>query len=334
MSFATPTVLWGLPLVPLALILYVAAQRRRRQDAARFSNPALLPNLAPQAPGWRRHAPAVLYLLALTALMIALARPQAVITVPQEQATIVLVMDTSVSMIATDVQPNRLAAARTAGQRYLDSLPARFRVAVVSFSSVAQTLTGPTTDRQAGREALGSLRAEGSTAMGDALEHALEVVRSSGDGGEAAGSTTASPSPSPAAAPPGAILLLSDGTNTAGRTQPLDAAEQARQLGVPVYTIALGTAGGTIESPEAPGSGQRLAVPPDETTLRQIAEITGGRFFTAPTAADLRAVYDSLGSRLGTVESQQEVTAAFTAAGTALLVAGGVLALRWFNRFP
>lgn len=334
MSFAAPAVLWGLLLLPLAFIMYGIAQRRRGQAAARFTNLALLPNLAPQAPGWRRHAPAALYLLALSALLMALARPQAVLTVPQEQATIVLVMDTSISMVATDVQPNRLTAARTAGQRFLDSVPEPFRVAVVSFSNVAQTLTVPTVDRQAAREALGSLRAEGGTAMGDALDHALQVVRDSEAGGASTGLPTPAPSPTPSSSPPTAILLLSDGANTAGQAQPLEAAARARQLGVPVYTIALGTPGGTIESPDAPGSGQRLAVPPDESTLRQIAELTGGRFFNAATAADLRAVYDTLGSRLGEAEEQREVTAAFAGAATALLIAGGALALRWFHRFP
>lgn len=334
MSFAAPAVLWGLLLLPLALIMYGVAQRRRGRVAARFTNLALLPNLAPQAPGWRRHASAALYLLALSALLMALARPQAVVTVPQEQATIVLVMDTSISMIATDVQPNRLTAARTAGQRFLDTVPEPFRVAVVSFSTVAQTLTIPTVDRQAAREALGSLRAEGGTAMGDALEHALQVVRDSEAGGGGAGLPIPAPSPTPASAPPAAILLLSDGANTAGQTPPLEAAARARALGVPVYTIALGTPGGTIESPDAPGSGQRLAVPPDESTLRQIAELTGGRFFNAATAADLRAVYDTLGTRLGEAEEQREVTAAFAAAATALMGAGGALALRWFHRFP
>ncbi len=290
MSFATPTVLWGLSLVPLALILYVAAQRRRRQDAARFSNPALLPNLAPQAPGWRRHAPAALYLLALTALMIALARPQAMITVPQEQATIVLVMDTSVSMIATDVQPNRLAAARTAGQRFLDSLPTRFRVAVVSFSSVAQTLTGPTTDRQTGREALGSLRAEGARQWATPWSTPWRLSAPPAMG-VAAGSATPSPSPSTPAPLRGPSCSSPTGQTRPGGRSPWTR-RSGRAARRPRLHHRLGTAGGTIESPEAPGSDQRLAVPPDETTLRQIAEITGGRFFTAPTAADLRAVYD------------------------------------------
>jgi Ca-activated chloride channel family protein len=129
-------------------------------------------------------------------------------------------------------------------------------------------------------------------------------------------------------------LLLSDGAQTAGQVQPLDAAARAQQLGIPVYTIALGTPNGTIEAPEAPGSGQRLAVPPDEATLRRIAALTGGQFFSAPTAADLQAVYQNIGSRVGFAEARQEVTAAFAAAGAVLLAAGGALALLWFNRFP
>jgi Ca-activated chloride channel family protein len=353
LHFTWPAALWGLLLVPLALGVYVAIQRRRARYAARFSHRNLLPNLVPHSPGWRRHAPIALYLLALIGLLASLARPQAALAVPREDATVVLVMDTSYSMGAVDVQPTRLAAAEAAANHFLDTLPAPLRVSLVSFSNSPQVQTFPTTDRAAVRQSLSALRPDGGTAMGDAIRLAVGVAESTREpasdaGGTArtAGGTTpaapnsAAPAPSTAPAsaentpPPAAILLLSDGANTAGQTQPLDAAAQAQRLGIPVYTIALGTTDGTIDNPENPGRGQRMAVPPDDATLQQVAQMTGGQFFRAPTAADLQAVYEHISSHVGYAQQEQEVTFAFVASGAALLAAGGALALLWFNRFP
>lgn len=334
MSFAWPAALLGLLLVPLLLLFYVLVQKRRSQYVARFSNQDLLPNLVPLAPGWRRHAPVALYALALSGLLVGLARPQVTLEVPREQATVVLVMDTSVSMGATDVQPNRLTAANAAAKRFLDVLPARLRVALVSFSNSAQVLAGPTTDRVALRQSLDSMRAEGGTAMGDALDLAVMVAQSALDVEEQtrAPSPTATASRSRGNPSPAAILLLSDGANTAGQRQPLEVAVRAQQLRVPVYTVALGTAEGTIAAPD--GSGQRMAVPPDEATLQRVASMTGGRFFNAPSAVELQAVYENIGSQLSVTQEPREVTSAFLTAGAILLAAGGALALVWFNRFP
>ena len=339
--FLWPVALWGLLLVPIALAAYLVAQRGRRRHAARFGNPHLLPNLVPSAPGWRRHLPVAFYLLALIGLLTGLARPQTVMAVPREEATVVMVMDTSFSMGAVDVQPDRLSAAKAAANRFLDALPAPLQVALVSFSNGAQLRTAPTTDRSSVHLALDTLRPDGATAMGDAIALSVGVAESALGAGTA-GTPAATPTPrgssatSPAspAQRPAAVLLLSDGSNTAGQRQPLEAAARAQQLGIPIYTIALGTAAGTIESPDAPGTGQRMSVPPDEQTLQQVAQLTGGKFFKAPTAADLQAVYQDLGSRVGYAEEQQEVTYAFAAAGAALLAVGATLALLWFNRFP
>ena len=162
MTFAAPELLIALALVPLALIGYLLIQRRRTRYAVRFTNVDLLANLVPRVPSWRRHLPAVLYLSALAALLLSLARPQAMVPVPKEQATVVMVVDTSGSMAATDVQPNRLVAAQQAGKAFLDVIPPKFRVALVSFNSITQTLLRPTTDRQAARDALDELRADGT----------------------------------------------------------------------------------------------------------------------------------------------------------------------------
>jgi Ca-activated chloride channel family protein len=316
-------------------LLYLAAQRRRGRDATRFTNRDLLPNLAPRAPGWRRHVPVAFYLLALSALLIALAGPRAVVPVRQEQATVVMVLDTSISMRAVDVQPTRLAALQAAGRRFLEILPAPVRVGMVAFSAAPQVLAPPTPDRAALLAALRGLRAEGGTAMGDAIERAVDVAQLGAQPeGSTPGSAEAAGAGGRGTTPPAAIVLLSDGANTAGQEQPLDAATRARDLGIPIHTIAFGTSSGTIESPDAPGSGQRMAVPPDEATLRQVAQLTGGRFFTAPTAADLMSVYEQLGARVGVVEEEREITVAFAAAGAILLAAGGAIALLWFNRFP
>jgi Ca-activated chloride channel family protein len=342
MTFETPLLLWGLLALPLALAIYVFAQRRRARYAVRFTNLDLLANVVQRTPGWRRHLPAALYLLALGALLVSLARPQATVMVPREEATIILLMDVSGSMDATDVAPNRMDAAKQAAVTFGRQLPNSFRIGLVSFASSADTVLMPTTDRAAITLAINSLEAEGGTAMGDAIERALAVNRTVA--ARATATPTATPRPNSAAAtdsgqplsqdpPPTVILLLSDGASTTGRVEPLDAARNARRVGIPIYTIALGTEAGTVDVPVS-GRSRRLPVPPDPATLRQIADTTGGRFFSAPNEQDLQAVYQNVASRVGFVPEQREVTAAFAAAALVLMIGGGALAVWWFNRFP
>jgi Ca-activated chloride channel family protein len=344
MSVQWPTMLWALALIPLALFGYLLAQRRRVRYAVRFTNLDLLANVVSRSPGWRRHLPALFYLLALATLLVSLARPQSVVLVPKEQATVVLVMDVSGSMNATDVEPTRLLAAQQAATSFLDTMPAKFKVGLVSFSASAQTLTRPTTDRTSVRDAIGSLRAEGGTAMGDAIERGLEAKRppppppADQKKDKSAPATTAPPTTvapeNGGKEPPVVMLLLSDGANTVGKTQPLEAAEHAKQMNVPVFTIALGTDEGVVEVPDESGQPRRIPVPPDKATLRRVAEVTGGKFFTAPSNRDLKAVYRDLGSRIGFVKERQEVTVVFAAAALLFVVAGGAMSLLWFNRFP
>jgi Ca-activated chloride channel family protein len=332
-----PGLLWAFGLVPLAVVTYLLTQRRRQRTAARFANPDLLPNVVHRRPGWRRHLPAVLYLLALSALILALARPQAIALVPKEEAIVMLVMDVSGSMNATDVAPTRLVAAQRAAGSFVDQLPAKFRVGLVSFASTAQTQVRPTTDRVAVQDALAAFHAEGATAMGDAIQRALEVKRPPPPPTTRPGRPT-SPAPPSRPAPvdadtPMVILLLSDGANTTGRTRPLDAAADAKRLGVAIYAIALGTDTGMVDAPDPSGQLRRIPVPPDRTTLQQLAQQTGGRSYAAPSSRDLQSVYDDLGSKIGFVKERQEITVAFTATAVLLLAAGGMLSLRWFNRF-
>ncbi len=347
MNVLWPGFLWALLLVPLALVAYLLAQRRRARYAVRFTNLDLLANVVNRSPGRRRHLPAALYLLALATLLVSLARPQSFVLVPKEQATVVMIIDVSGSMNATDVEPTRLVAAQQAANSFLDHLPAKFRVGLVSFSATAQTLTRPTTDRDAVRDALSSLHAEGGTAMGDAIDRALEVRRPPPPQADRPGGTPGSqPTPTtPPATPPAepqpsgkeppvVMLLLSDGANTVGKRQPMEVAEEARRLRVPIFTIALGTDSGVVEVPDESGQPRRIPVPPDKVTLQRIADTSGGKFFTAPSNRDLKGVYRDLGSRIGFVKERQEVTVVFAAGALLLLVAGGALSLAWFNRFP
>ena len=341
MSLEWPGFLWALTLVPVALLAYLLGQRRRTRYAVRFTNLDLLANVVSRSPGWRRHLPPALYLLAMTGLLLALARPQAVTLVPKEQATVMLVMDTSGSMNATDVAPSRMLAAEQAAMLFLGELPEKFRVGVVAFSGTAQILTRPTTDRIAVEDALASLHAEGPTAMGDAIERALEArlplstTPTTTVPPGLPGSVPTTTAPDLSKQPPTVILLLSDGSNTQGRTQPLEAARHARQLNVPVFTISLGTDTGMVDVPdESTGQLRRIPVPPDKFTLRRVAEATGGRFFAAPTSKDLKSIYHELGSKIGFVRQRQEVTVVFAAASLLLLVASAGLSLIWFSRFP
>ena len=310
MSFQAPAFLLALALIPLAAIAYGAAQRRRRAAVDAFASPAVRASALPRTPGWRRHAPMALYGLALAALAIALARPEATIAVPSERATVVLATDHSGSMQATDVAPDRLTAARDAAVRFLERVPGRVRVGAVAFDHRAAVLEAPTTDRAPVRAAIEGLKPSGGTATGEALATSLDLVRR-GDGEQ----------------PPAAIVLLSDGESTHGR-DPLPVAQEAGRLRIPIYTVALGTANGTVVGSD----GVRRPVPPDPETLAQIAEASGGRAFTADDADGLTAVYERLGSQVATEREPREITAAF-AGGALVFVAGGaLLSLRWFRR--
>lgn len=358
MTFASPELLLALLLVPIALVVYLLLQRRRARYVVRFTNVALLENLVPRRPAWRRHVPTAFYLAAIAALSIALARPSMVVPVPREEATVVLTMDTSRSMLATDVAPDRLTAAKAAASDFIASLPEGFRVALVAFSTEARLVMPPTTDRAQVLEALDALRADGGTALGDAIALSLEaadlgtgavgapaVAPSSPkpDGVADRGSgTPGAPAPSPSASPDGtaaepplvAAVLLSDGANSTGALEPLDAAADAVTRGVPVYTIALGTKDGVVDVPNGMGGTETLPVPPDTQTLGQIADMTGARFFEAPTSQDLAAIYESLGSRVGVTMQEQEVTQWLAAAALLAVLGGAGLAAFWFNRIP
>jgi Ca-activated chloride channel family protein len=301
MSFRWPELLWAVLLVPLALLLWLRGEGRRRRRAGTFGNPALLPNMLIGHPGWRRVLPVVCYLLTAAVLLAALARPEATAQVPRDQATVMLVMDTSRSMLATDVPPTRSAAAREAASGFLDQLPDRFRVGLVTFAAYPQVESLPTTDRAAIRTALANAPHQTGTAVGDALVRALQASMPANAAGDDR--------------PPTSVLLLTDGQSVSG-TPPLAAAEQARQEGVPVFTIAFASQA------------------QDADELRQVAELSGGQAFTAPGREELAAVYRDLSSRISYVEQKRELTSWFMGGAAALLLLGAAASIVWFRRIP
>jgi Ca-activated chloride channel homolog len=343
MTFAAPLALLALPLVPLLVLALLLVRRRRIRYAVRYPALDVLAEVA-RREHRGRWVPAALLLLALTALLLGAAKPTARVPVPREEATVMLVVDVSGSMEADDVKPTRLDAAREAAGRFLDKLPAKFQVGLVVFASEAETLVPPTTDRAAIRDALAALRADGSTAMGDGLSNALDAIEAARQaaagsrGGAGAtpdqgGAGNGGTPPGGSKAPPAVTLLLSDGANMAG-VNPLGQAERARELGVPVYTIALGTADGVLQRRDAFGGLRLQPVPPDPETLARIAETTNARFFQAPTSSNLNQVYESLGSHIGFRTEEREVTVAFAAAALILLAAAGALRARRAARLP
>jgi len=314
MSFLAAGRLWLLLLVVAVVVAYVVQARRRSRYAVRFTELDLLASVAPSRPGWRRHVPAGLLALSLVALVVGVARPQAQVPVPAERATVVVALDVSLSMQAVDVSPTRISAAQQAATRFVQSLPARFNVGLVSFSGTAAVVVTPTQDHAQVVRAVQGLRLDAGTAIGDAVQASLDALRLvPGQDG---------------APPPARIVLLSDGTNTVGR--PVSAAvSAATQAGVGVWTIAFGTQAGTVEV-----DGTRIPVPVDREALRSLADATGGKAYTAESGGALKDVYADIGSDVGTTQQLREVTDRFTGLGLLLAAGAAALGLAWGTRIP
>ncbi|HEU5278048.1 MAG TPA: VWA domain-containing protein [Gaiellaceae bacterium] len=320
MSFEWPAALAGLALVPLLVALYVIAERRRRAYAARFTSPALLPNLVHVAPGRRRHVPAILFLVGLAAMVVGVARPHASVSVKREEATMIVAIDSSLSMKSEDVRPTRLSAAQHAARAFVDELPPKFRVAVLGFSGRAYVAVPPTEERSLVHSALRSLHSGEGTALGDAVALGVKLARRE----RAADGTI----------PPTAMLVFSDGAQKSGQTTPDVAAKQAAAARMPVYTVVIGTPDGVMTVPVVGGFQAQLRVPAEPETLRRVARATGGTFFAAPTAGRLRQVHRRLGSRLGHRRESREITDLFAGGSAAFLLVGGALSTLWFRRVP
>jgi len=320
MSFREPLLLAALAVVPIGLVLYWLAQRRRQRYAVRYPAVDVLASVAGKARG--RHIPALLCLLAIAALAVALARPERTVAAKREEATVIMVTDTSGSMLAKDVLPDRLTAAREAALTLAKQVPEDFRIGLIKFGSHAEQVVEPTTDRGQLRLALNSLKVAGGTAMGDGLKLGLEAAQAPIPDG--LGGTRKLPT---------AIVLLSDGASTRGE-DPIDIAQQAKKAKIRVYTVALGTPNGTLDTTRPDGTTRSEKVPPDTLTLQDIARDTGGRYFNAPDADQLEAVYAGLATRFATVREKQEMTATFAGAGLVLLLGGLAFSLLRGGRLP
>ncbi len=324
MSFTWPLVLIALAAIPVLVAVYIDRDRRRVAAQAEFGNPDLLPNVVDREPGRLRYLPPLIMLVALAFLIVGVARPHATVSVPREEATIVLAMDVSRSMKATDVEPTRLDAARTAAKTFLDEVPEKFRVGVVSFATRASVGVAPTEDRELVVTALDTLAPGEGTAIGDAVALSLRVGQPQ-DGEE---------EQEAAEAPPRAIVVISDGARDGGQVEPAEAAQQAKRRGVPVHTVLVGTPDGTVEEQLTGGFRRIIRVPPNPETLEQVAAASGGTFFEAPDAEGLSQVYEELGSRLGTREQDREMTDVFAAIAVALLLIAATISVFLFRRVP
>jgi len=319
-SFRDPVALAALAVVPLLGWLWSLQDRRRRRAASAFTSLALLPNLVDRSPGRLRLVPPVLFLAALTALVVGFARPHANVRVPRHEATVVLAMDVSLSMQANDVKPTRMIAAQRAAIAFVDRVPDTYSIALVGFGSRAYVAVPPTRDRTLVRQAIANLTPGEGTAIGDAVALAARLGsrQRSVDG----------------VVPPESVLLLSDGAPDGGRTQTAVAVKQAKALHVPVSTVLLGTASGVVEKKVTGGYTAQVRVPPSPGTLQLISRQTGGEFFRATSATALDTVYRHLATRVGHRTESREVTDLFAVGALVLLLAGGVFSVLRFRRVP
>jgi Ca-activated chloride channel homolog len=317
LSFLSPWRLLLLVAVLALAIVYVVFQRRRSAYAVRFTNLDLLESVAPKRPGWRRHITAAVQLLALATLVVAFAQPTREVKVPRERATVVLAIDTSLSMEATDVAPTRLEAAQSAAKRFLEIIPPKINVGLVSFNGSAALKVPPTTDRDRVSQSIDTLTLGESTATGEAIFASLDAISSV-------------PPDDQGTQPPARIVLMSDGTWTVGRTN--EAATQAAiDANVPVSTIAFGTEDGTIKVPEQP---YPIPVPVDKQALQDIADQTSGKFYSAASEKQLTEVYENIGSSVGYETEQREISTWFIAGALLFSFAAAGCSLLWFHRLP
>ncbi|MDL4822007.1 VWA domain-containing protein [Actinomadura opuntiae] len=315
MTFLSPDRLWLLALAPILAGLYVVLQMRRRNYAVRFTNLALLSQVAPKRPGWRRHVAATLFLIMIVLMMIGFARPASSVKVPRDRATIMVAVDVSLSMMAQDVPPNRMEAAKAAAKKFIRELPARFNVGVVSFAGNANLIAAPSADRDTAIASLDQLSLAKRTAIGEAVFTSLQAVKTF--------DTQAAQDP-----PPAHIVLLSDGDNTTGRSVQ-EAIDASRAAHVPVSTIAFGTPYGTVDI-----EGETTSVSVNKEALKTLATSTDGKAYEAADAGQLRDVYANIGTSLGFKTEHRDVAARYTGIALLFALAAGGFSLAWFSRLP
>jgi Ca-activated chloride channel homolog len=322
MNFDSPARLL-LVVAPVALLVaYLLAQRSRRKHALRFTSVDLLASVAPRRAGWQRHISAALLLLAVLFLVVGFAEPTRTVKVPKEHGVIMMAIDSSGSMAASDVAPTRLAAAVDAAKRFVDALPPGLQVGVLEYDDSPKVRAIPTSERASAKAALDALRADGGTGTGLAIQSSLDAV-------------AALPVDANGTRPAAAIVLMSDGTPTIGANGETpeqsveNASTAAKEAGIPVDTIAFGTETGTIER-----QGQLVPVPADPEAMKQIADVTGGKSFTASTANQLNSVYEQIRRTVGYDNEERQITAWFTGIGLAMAVLAAAAALVWVQRMP
>lgn len=344
MEFQWVQMLWLLLIVPALSAAYILAQRRRQKYALRYASLSLVKEALGRGPGWRRHIPPIIFLLGLTVMIIALARPSAAVMLPSQQGTVILAFDVSGSMRAEDMKPNRLEAAKVAARAFVEKHPPSVRIGVVAFSDNAAIVQAPTTDRAAIVGAINRLQPQRGTAIGRGILTSLDALAETppqlaappppfpGARYEALSLPTPTPSPTPLPRgeyAPAIIILLSDGESNVG-PRPQEVVQQAEDRGVRVFTVGLGSPAGVVIN----AGGRSVRVRLDEAVLQQIAERTDGRYFSAGTEEDLKSVYENLSTRLVFRTERTELTAVFTGAAMVLLLMAGTLSLWWFNRLP
>jgi Ca-activated chloride channel family protein len=350
MAFSAPLMLWGLLALPALVGGYVLLLRRQRQMQARLADLHLFARLVRPAGPWRRHLPVVVYFAALLLLALATARPIAAIPLPVNRAAVVLAIDTSKSMMAEDVKPNRLEAAKSAARDFIRAMPGSARIGLVAFSDYGTVLVPPSTDRQALEEALGRLQPQQATAVGSAILEALRVLpgrqeflgerlqQLRGPLPQGPQAPPAIPTPVPGgptvppavtALPPAAILILSDGVSNLG-ADPRAAATLAAEAKVKIYAVGLGQQGGSIMQ----FNNQLVLVPFDPTALREVARQTGGEYFESGDVENLRRIYRQLGRSIGWERKRTEITSMVAGAAALLMLSGGLLSMVWFRRVP
>ncbi len=344
MTFLWPELLVLLALVPLLVAAYVIVLRRKRKAALRYASLSMVKDAMGAGPGFRRHVPPLLFLVALVLMMAAIARPAAVVQLPSQHETIILAMDVSGSMRARDVEPDRLAASQAAAKAFVNEQPRTTRIGVVAFAGTASLVQPPTQNREDIVAAIDRFQLQRATAIGSGILVALKAIfpevefdlRSSNPRGDSMRRSfqpqrepdKAAPKP----VPPGsyksaAIILLTDGQATTG-PDPLEAARMAAERGVRVFTVGVGTPNGEI----LVGEGWSMRVRLDEDTLKSIANVTGGEYFYAGTAVDLKKIYRSLNAKFVLEKKETEITALFAAAAALTALLSGLLSLLWFNR--
>jgi Ca-activated chloride channel homolog len=342
MSFVWPTALWLLVLLPLLMLLYFWLLRRKRKTTVRLASITVAKLAAGSGPGWRRHVPPLLLLMGLASLLLAVARPTAVITLPLAERTIMLAMDVSGSMRAEDVKPNRLVASQEAAKAFVNKLPREVRVGVVSFAGTAAVVQAPTASRDDVIKAIERFQLQRGTATGSGIilslatlfpDDGIEIQHVTGQKNFPGNDITkkkekkSGPKVEPGSYNSAAIIMLTDGQRTTG-PDPLEAAKMAAEHGIRVYTVGVGTKEGETIGFE----GWSMRVRLDEETLKNISVLTRGEYFYAGTADDLKKVYENLSSRMVVERKETEISALFAALGALLATLAAGLSLWWFGR--